>query len=145
MAPGIQQSARPVWRIFPIVLSSLIDEVNTMATQIDPQVKETIHARTQAAAEAAHNLVDRVAKRAEVSEEKLRGSALQAQRSMRTSLQDARERSLIAKDSVTEFMRRHPVAAVGIAFGIGALLAARSASRRAAAEVEAPETDTRVH
>lgn len=110
-----------------------------MATQIDPRVKETIHARTQAAAQAAHNLVDRVARQAEVSEEKLRGSAVQAQRKVRTSLQDARERSLIAKDSVTDFMRRHPVASVGIAFGIGALLAVRSSSRRAARDLDAAD------
>lgn len=112
-----------------------------MATQIDPSVKETIHARTQAAAQAAHNLVDRVAKRAEVSEEKLRDSALQAQQRMRTSLQDARERGLIAKDSATGFLRRHPVAAVGLAFGIGALLAARSSSRRAARALESADSD----
>lgn len=113
-----------------------------MATQIDSLVKETIHARTQAAAQAAHKLVDRVAKSAEVSEEKLRDGAVQAQRKVRTSLQDARERSLIAKDSVTDFMRRHPVAAVGIAFGIGALLAARS-SRRAALQADATDADDR--
>ncbi len=109
-----------------------------MATQIDTLLKESIHARTQAAAQAAHKLVDRMAKSAEVSEEKLRGGAVQAQRKVRTSLQDARERGLIAKDSLTDFMRRHPVAAVGIAFGIGALLAARS-SRRAAIAADAVE------
>jgi ElaB/YqjD/DUF883 family membrane-anchored ribosome-binding protein len=116
----------------------LSDEVITMATQIDTLLKESIHARTQAAAQAAHKLVDRMAKSAEVSEEKLRGGAVQAQRKVRTSLQDARERGLIAKDSLTDFMRRHPVAAVGIAFGIGALLAARS-SRRAAIAADAVE------
>lgn len=109
-----------------------------MATQLDSRVKETIHARTQAAAQAAHNLVDRVAKSAEISEEKLRDGAVQAQRKVSSSLQDARERGLIAKDSVTDFMRRHPVASVGIAFGIGALLAVRS-SRRAALEVDTTE------
>ena len=114
-----------------------------MTNQIDSEVKETIHARTQAAAQAAHKLVDRVAKRAEVSEEKLRGSAVQAQTKVRTSLQDARERSLIAKDSVTGFLRRHPVASVGIAFGIGALLAARSSARRAALELDTPEPPDR--
>jgi ElaB/YqjD/DUF883 family membrane-anchored ribosome-binding protein len=104
-----------------------------MATQIESRVKESIHARTQAAAQAAHGLVDRVAKRAEVSEEKLRGTAEQAQQKVRTSLQDARERSLVAKDSMTDFVRRHPIASVGIAFGIGALLAVRGSARRAAA------------
>jgi ElaB/YqjD/DUF883 family membrane-anchored ribosome-binding protein len=117
-----------------------------MATQIDSEIKDTIHARTQAAAQAAHKLVDRVAKRAEVSEEKLRDTALQTQRKVRTSVRDARERSLIAKDSVTGFLRRHPVASVGIAFGIGALLAARSSARRAALELETTEpADRPVH
>jgi ElaB/YqjD/DUF883 family membrane-anchored ribosome-binding protein len=107
-----------------------------MATQIDSDIKDNIHNRTQAAAQAAHNLVDRVAKKAEVSEEKLRDTALQTQSKMRTSMQDARERSLIAKDSMTGFLRRHPLASVGIAFGIGALLAARGSARRAALELD---------
>jgi ElaB/YqjD/DUF883 family membrane-anchored ribosome-binding protein len=103
-----------------------------MATQIDPTVKETIHARTQAAAQAAHGLVDRVAKRAEVSEEKLRDTAIQAQQKMRTSLEDARTRGVVAKDSLAGFVRRHPVVSIGLALGIGALFASRSMARSAA-------------
>lgn len=115
-----------------------------MATQIDPKLKETIHARTDAAAQAAHKLVDRVARRAEESEEQLRVSANRAQRALQDSLVTARSRSLEARDSVTGFLRRHPVASIGIAFGIGALLAARSSSRNVEA-LEDGRDDTSVH
>jgi ElaB/YqjD/DUF883 family membrane-anchored ribosome-binding protein len=96
-----------------------------MATSIETKLKDTIHARTDAAAQAAHNIVDRVAKRAEVSEEKLRESAEIAQRKLQHSVQSARVRGLDAKKSVTDFMRRHPIASLSFAFGIGALLASR--------------------
>jgi ElaB/YqjD/DUF883 family membrane-anchored ribosome-binding protein len=102
-----------------------------MATHIDSKLKETIHARTDAAAQAAHHLVDRVAKRAEISEEKLRASADLAQQKLQKTLQTARVRSFGARDSVAAFMRRHPLASIGMALGIGALLAARGSSRAA--------------
>lgn len=116
-----------------------------MATQIDSKTQETIHARTEAAAQAAHRLVDRVAQRAEVSEEKLRASADQAQRKLRSSLDNARTRSVVARESATGFLRRHPVASLGIAFGIGALLAARNASRTAASVGRALQDDSALH
>ena len=111
-----------------------------MATPIETKLKENIHARTDAAAQAVHDMVDRVAKRAEVSEEKLRESAGQAQQQLQKSLRKARVKSFVAKDSVTGFMRRHPLASLGIAFGIGALLAGRS-KRTTEVEVEKRGTD----
>jgi hypothetical protein len=44
---------------------------------------------------------------------------------------------------MTGFLRRHPLASVGIAFGIGALLAARGSARRAALELDRPEQPDR--
>lgn len=115
-----------------------------MATQIESKVKETIHARTEAAAQAAHDLVDRMARTAEVSEEKLRASADRAQTAVQNSLLNARTRGVEARDSVSGFVRRHPVASIGIAFGIGALLAVRSA-RNSRQALEAGTRDTSVH
>lgn len=107
-----------------------------MATQIDPNLKEAVHARTDAAAQAAHDLVERAARTAEATEEKLRNSAGQAQRAMHDSLDTARVRGMEAQETVMGFVRRHPLASVGIAFGIGALLAVRSsrATRRMVAD-----------
>jgi len=105
-----------------------------MTTAIETKLKENIHARTDAAAQAVHAAVDRVAKRAEVSEEKLRESAEHAQQQLQKSMRKARVKGIDAKNSAANFMRRHPVACVGIAFGIGALLAARS-KRSAALEI----------
>jgi ElaB/YqjD/DUF883 family membrane-anchored ribosome-binding protein len=116
-----------------------------MATHIDSKTQETIHARTDAAAQAAHRLVDRVAQRAEVSEEKLRASADEAQRKLRSSLANARTRSVEAKASATGFLRRHPLASLGIAFGIGALLAARSSARAAATAERIGRDDSAIH
>lgn len=118
-----------------------------MATHIDSKLKETIHARTDAAAQAAHHLVDRVAKRAEISEEKLRASADLAQQKLQKSLQRAKVRGFDARDSVTSFMRRHPVASIGLAFGIGALLAVRGSSRAAERRAieQADSDDNSVH
>ncbi|HSB97104.1 MAG TPA: hypothetical protein VLC91_11685 [Spongiibacteraceae bacterium] len=96
-----------------------------MTTAIETKLKDNIHERTDAAAQAVHAMVDRVAKRAEVSEEKLRDSAEQAQQKLQKSMRKARVKSVNARNSITDFMRRHPVASIGIAVGIGALLAAR--------------------
>lgn len=117
-----------------------------MSVQIDPKLKESIHARTEAAAQAAHDLVDRIARKAEVSEQKLRSSADVAQQKLHSSLQTARVRGIDARDSVTGFMRRHPVASLGIAFGIGALLASRSSRAAERRAIEADDRDdTSVH
>jgi ElaB/YqjD/DUF883 family membrane-anchored ribosome-binding protein len=110
-----------------------------MTTSIETKLKENIHERTDAAARAVHDMVDRVAKRAEVSEEKLRESAGLAQQQLQKSMRKARVKGIDAKNSATDFMRRHPIACVGLAFGIGALLATRS--KRSAALEHAGRAD----
>lgn len=87
------------------------------------------HAGTEAAARVAHELVDRVAKIAGQSEEKLRKAGTGAEASVKQSLDVAREKFEVArhkgdevKTSVTGFIQQHPFAALGIAFGTGVLL-----------------------
>jgi ElaB/YqjD/DUF883 family membrane-anchored ribosome-binding protein len=80
------------------------------------------HAATEAAARLAHDFVDRVAKLAEESEVRIRNATLNAEHSLKESIDTARTRGLAAKESVGDLVQRHPWAAVGIAFGVGVLL-----------------------
>jgi len=102
---------------------------------------ENVHARTDVAARLAHDLIDRVARRAELAEEGIRKTANDAERKMRHSLRRAREKSLDAQSSVGEFVRTHPLAAVGIAVGVGMLLSsmARRSSKRIVERIDYPE------
>ncbi|HET8711024.1 MAG TPA: hypothetical protein VFM32_06600 [Spongiibacteraceae bacterium] len=90
-------------------------------------------ATTEAAARIAHDIVDRVAKVAGQSEEKLRAAGANAETSVKQSLETARGKLDVArtnlntkssevKTSVTGFIQEHPFAALGIAFGTGVLL-----------------------
>lgn len=99
-------------------------------------------AGTEAAARMAHDFVDRVAKIAGQSEEKLRKVSASAEDSVKQSLETARGKLDVArtnlnaksgevKTSVTGFVQEHPFAALGIAFGTGVLLSYLTrASRR---------------
>lgn len=80
------------------------------------------HAATEAAARKAHEFVDRVAKLAEESEEQIRKITQNAEFTLKESLDTARSKGLVAKESVGDLVQRHPWAAVGIAFGVGVLL-----------------------
>ena len=90
-------------------------------------------AGTEAAARVAHDFVDRVAKIAGQSEEKLRKVSTSAEDSVKQSLEAARSKLDVArtnlntqgdamKTSATGFIQEHPFAALGIAFGTGVLL-----------------------
>lgn len=106
----------------------------THAAKVAPAtatIAATMHAGTDAAAQATHQLVDKMAGRAEVSEQQLRAAAGSAQQKLQSSWRTARAKTVVAKSSVDGFMRRHPFASIGIAVGVGVLLAAR-AKRRAA-------------
>jgi ElaB/YqjD/DUF883 family membrane-anchored ribosome-binding protein len=81
------------------------------------------HAGTDAAARMAHEFVDRVALLAEQSEERIRNATLNAEETFRESLSTARTKGTAARESVGDLVQRHPWAAVGIAFGVGVLIA----------------------
>lgn len=87
------------------------------------------HAGTEAAASAAHDLIDRAAKYLEGPEERVRQAALEAQRALKTSVTTAQAKSVQARGATENFVRQHPIAALGLAIGIGALLASRMRSR----------------
>ncbi|HEY3698672.1 MAG TPA: DUF883 C-terminal domain-containing protein [Spongiibacteraceae bacterium] len=81
-----------------------------------------VHAGTEAAARVAHDFVDRVAKIAGQSEEHLRKVSADAEASVKQSLDTARNKSEVVKTTVGDFVQQHPLAAIGIAFGVGVLL-----------------------
>jgi ElaB/YqjD/DUF883 family membrane-anchored ribosome-binding protein len=108
-------------------MSTDIQKANGNGADVNPQ------AATEAAARVAHDFVDRVAKVAGQSEEKLRKAGASAEDSVKQSLETARGKLDAArtnlsskgsevKTSVTGFIQEHPFAALGIAFGTGILL-----------------------
>lgn len=80
------------------------------------------HTATDAIASAAHGMIDRLAKQAELPEEKLRAATARAESSLQQSLASVRQR----RDSAGTLIQQHPVAAIGIALGVGALIARRT-------------------
>jgi ElaB/YqjD/DUF883 family membrane-anchored ribosome-binding protein len=98
------------------------------------------HAGTDAAVHLAHDLIDRAARHLEVSEERLRESAANTRQALQRSLAATQEQSVHAKESARRLFRDHPVAAVGLALGTGALLALWSHGRNRTAAIEAPTT-----
>jgi ElaB/YqjD/DUF883 family membrane-anchored ribosome-binding protein len=88
-----------------------------------------VHSTTDAAAKMAHDLIDRVARVARESEEHLRDTATSAESSLQHTLSTARSKTTQAGDSIGEFVRQHPVAALSIAFGSGVLLSYLTRSR----------------
>jgi ElaB/YqjD/DUF883 family membrane-anchored ribosome-binding protein len=91
--------------------------------------KADVRTTTDAAAKMAHDLVDRVARVARESEERIRQTASSAESSLQQTLSSARVKAGEAGDSVTDFVRQHPFAALGIAFGTGVLLSYLTRSR----------------
>lgn len=119
-----------------------------MATNTEKAVEKAMrsasdnaHARTEGAARLAHDLIDRVARRAELAEEGIRKTASDAEKKMRHSLRRAREKSIDAQGSMGEFVRNHPIAAVGIAVGVGMLLSsmARRGGKKVVERIDYPE------
>lgn len=99
--------------------------------------KATDHSGTDAAARIAHNFIDKIAKIAEQSEQRIRNASEDAEKSLKQSLDTARNKSAVVKDSVGDFVQQHPMAALGIAFGVGVLLSYLTQSGgRAARESE---------
>lgn len=81
------------------------------------------HARTDAVANLAHNLVDKAVQRLSTSEEKLRHTATNTRATLNSSLQAARANYTKANLVTQSYVQRHPLRAIGFAVGIGAVLA----------------------
>ncbi len=106
---------------------------STIGSAINSPEASNPQAGTETAARIAHEFVDRVAKIAGQSEEKLRKVSASAEGSVKHSLETARDKLQDTrknlntkggevKTSVTGFVQEHPLAALGIAFGTGVLL-----------------------
>lgn len=95
---------------------------NTEKSNGEAAAHATAQSTTDAAAKMAHEFVDRVARVARESEERIRKTASTAESSLEQTLASARGKATETGDSVTDFMRQHPMASLGIAFGTGVLL-----------------------
>lgn len=93
------------------------------------------HAGTDAAIQLAHNLIDRAAKHLEVSEEKLRQTARSAEETLKTSLKTAKSKGVQATTSTRSMLQDYPFAAIGIALGVGLVIALIAGGGRDTAEV----------
>ena len=94
--------------------------MNTSSTQ---STTANGHAKTDAVANLAHNLVDKAVQRLSTSEEKLRHTATDARATLNSSMQAARANYTKANLMTQSYVQRHPLRAIGFAVGIGAVLA----------------------
>ncbi|GEM_PF-1921764 len=78
---------------------------------------------THKAREAAHEAVDRAADRAEVVEDRIRKEAAHMAEKANAGKDEAMARWDDTVETLDEFVRKRPVASVGIAFGAGVLAA----------------------
>lgn len=95
--------------------------MNTSPTQ--PKEASNGHARADTVAKAAHNLVDKAVHSLSNSEEKLRQTATNTRATLNSSLDVARANYTKANLMTQSYVQRHPLRAIGVAIGIGAVLA----------------------
>ncbi|HEY3699151.1 MAG TPA: hypothetical protein VGK97_07450 [Spongiibacteraceae bacterium] len=84
---------------------------------------KSLHTHTDAAVCMAHDLIDRIAKRAVEPEEKIRETAVRAEKAVKNSLTKAKQQSNLARNSIESLIQQHPLAAIGIAIGVGTVIA----------------------
>lgn len=76
------------------------------------ETRETAHATTERLSRAAHERIDRVARQGERAEEYIRDAGRRAG-----------ERTREVSDTMVDYVREHPLAAVGTALAVGMMLA----------------------
>lgn len=81
------------------------------------------HLNTEAMTTAAHEFIDRAADRLSKSEDRLRSTAAATRQSLSTSLDGAKTRLAQTNKATQTYVQRHPLRAVGVALGVGAVLA----------------------
>lgn len=84
------------------------------------------HAGTEKVAGMAHDLVDNIADKAENLEENIKKGAKAMESKAKESLETVREKSVTFSQSVSEFVKQHPLASIGIAIGLGLVASALS-------------------
>lgn len=82
------------------------------------------HRATEQVALKAHEAVDRIAAQVERAEERIRTAAGQAEVTLKESRSKVEQRASEVSGEVSSYVQQHPVAALGIAFGAGVLVAA---------------------
>lgn len=87
------------------------------------------HKSTDALVGRAHTALDRAANYLGRSEEKLRSSADHTRAAVAASLKNARTSCTKADAATRNYVQRHPLRAIGIALGVGAVVALLSRSR----------------
>jgi ElaB/YqjD/DUF883 family membrane-anchored ribosome-binding protein len=79
---------------------------------------------TLRAAEAAHDMIDRLARQAADAEVRIRRSAEDLERRAREGGREAREQGEELRGAVSEYVHEHPVSALALAFGAGIVASA---------------------
>lgn len=100
--------------------------MKTAITDIEKRtesLKNSAHQNAGAMASAAHEFIDRAADRLSKSEEKLRDTAAATRQTLATSLDGAKTQLIKTNKATQSYVQQHPLRAVGVALGIGAVLA----------------------
>ena len=92
---------------------------NAKSTNVEPTAEPRV---TRAAAEKAHETVDRLASRAAVAETSVREVASASGEKLVEQKEQAQAKLDGALGDVNDFVRKNPLASTGIAFAAGALL-----------------------
>lgn len=85
---------------------------------------EELHHTTQRISQLAHDAVDRIAAQVESAEVRLRTATGNAETRLAESRDKVREQSERLGDNISSYVQEHPLAAIGIAFGAGVVVAA---------------------
>lgn len=99
------------------------------------------HAGTDAAAHLAHDFIDAAAKHLKQPEEKLRETARNAEQTLKSSLSAARTRGKSAGYRTRSIVQQHPLAAVGLALGLGVIIALLAGRRESIEKPEPPASE----
>ncbi len=83
-----------------------------------------VHHTTEQVAQKAHEAIDRIAAQVERAEERIRAATDNAEERLKQSREKARQRADEVGEQIGDYVQQHPVAALGIAFGAGLLVAA---------------------
>jgi ElaB/YqjD/DUF883 family membrane-anchored ribosome-binding protein len=96
-----------------------------MPTRTDTEQAATkLHTATEQITSKAHEAVDRIAEQVERAEERIRTACGSAEEMLKESREKVRLQSDRMTGTVTEYVQQHPLAALGIAFGAGVVVAA---------------------
>lgn len=114
---------------YPTSSSTTDDAASGMASAASSGTAATGEPVVDRVADKAHRVVDKLADKAGPAVERLRGSVHEARESMGQRMADFSHSRDEWLDSARESVRRHPLAAVGIAAAVGYLLARLTSDR----------------